>query len=305
MSGNIVLEQYLLELENRLKALGPSERSKIVYETYQHVLESKQKFPEKTIDEILSDLGPADLLANHHLLDKGQRTFRANKHPFLKWITGIFFGSIAFFCLIIGLLIWKFTPVFKIDEKTQRVVILGGLIDVNGISGKIKVGDTYQFVQNKYTNQFNGSMDIPKEEFDELIVNFKSGTIDIRSSLNSTLSWDCQLELPPNKDFVNVGTDIVEIDLEKTGGSSCQIEVPPHLKLTVDGKEGQVTLTEPDNDSFVEIKNGNVALSPNPELDYKYDLKVDNGTIGEFFNSENDSAIEIRVNITNGSILRN
>lgn len=296
------LENYLYQLEKSLKDVGPVDRSKIILENHQHIIEAREKFPEKSLKEILDDLGPASKVANHYLLDRGLKTYRPNKHPFLKWFSIMFLGSVGLIMATILVVIWKFTPLFKVDEKNQRIIILGGLIDVNGVSGRIKMGDQYQFIQNKYTNQFDGTLEVLKDEFDELVINFKSGSIDLKTNFARKLSWDCKLENPPTKEFINMNNDIIEIDLEKTGGASCLIEVPKDLKLTVDGEDAQVGLMEPEFDAYIDIDNGQVSVSPNPEVDYKYDVSVKNGMSDKFISSKKADAYELKIHIENGKI---
>lgn len=305
MIENKMLDNYLYDLEKALNDVRPAERAQIILENQQHILEAREKFPEKSLNDILNDLGSAQKVANHYLLDRGLKTYKPTRHPFLKWFSIMFLGSVGLLMATILVVIWKFTPLFKVDEKSQRIIILGGLIDVNGISGKIKVGDQYQFIQNKYTNQFDGALDVPKNEFDELVINFKSGSIDLKTNFNRKLSWDCKLEKPPGQDFININNDIIEIDLEKTGGSSCILEVPTDLKLTLDGEDAQVSLIEPEYDTYIDIDNGNVSVSPNPEVEYTYDLRVKNGTAPKGNSSIKQDAYEIKVYVENGIISLN
>src|SRR5690606_31582458 len=127
--------------------------------------------------------------------------------------------------------------------------------------------------------QFNGALDVNKDEFDELVITLKNGTLDIKTSLDRRLIWDCKMERPPGEDFIEMATDIIAIDMEKSGGANCELVVPPELKLTITGEEGQITLTEPEFDSYLEIGSGNVLIRPGPELNYKYNLNVKNGHV--------------------------
>jgi hypothetical protein len=299
------LENYLYQLEKALKDVRPSERSQIILENKEHIIEARQKYPDKSMGQILTDLGAPEKVANHYLLDRGLKTYKPNRHPFLKWFSIMFLGSMALMMITVLVMVWKFTPLFKIDEKKQRIIILGGLIDVNGISGKIKVGDHYQFVPNKFTNQFNGTLDVPRVDFDELVINFESGSLDFKTNMERKLTWDCKLERPPGQEFINMSKDVIEMDLKKSGGASCTIEVPIVLKLTLDGDDAQISLIEPEFDSFIEIKNGLVQLQMNPEVEYKYDLSVKNGKAPRPKSSTSDGAYEVRVNLESGSITKN
>lgn len=300
---NKKLHDYLFKLEKHLSDLSPSDRSKIILDIENHIEDSLRKYSDKSLDQILEDLGSAERVANHYRLDRGLKTFKPNRHPILKWFSITFLGSIGLFLIFILTLIWKFTPVFEVDEKNQRVTILGGLIDINGTSGKIKVGDEYKFVDSKFTNHFEGSIDFPKDVYDELVINFKSGQLNLNTASEAKLSWSCKLETPPNEEFMDRNKGVVIINLENYEGIDCDIQVPPDVKLTVDAKEGQVTLTDAEYDSYIELANGLVYFNYNPEVDYSYDIKVKNGTVSrDFISSGAKEAYEVKIYIENGKV---
>ena len=304
MKDQTLLEHYLKELEETLKELNPSQRAKIIHETHEHLHQVRQNYPDKSIAQILEDLGPAEKLGNHHLLDNNLKTYKPKRSPLIKWLSIGFVGSISAFFIFIIVLVFKFSPLYQLDEEKQRLIILGGLIDFNMGSGQYKVFDQYQFVpNNNFSNQFNGSIDVPRQEFDELVIIFKSGTLDIKTSVDRRLMWNCKLEKAPGEDFINMGKDIIDIDLEKTGGANCEILIPSELKLTIQGDSGQINLTEPEYDTFIELTNGNTIIRPSPEIEYKYNLKVKNGTVDKVpASTDNPDAYEIRVNTDNGKI---
>ena len=303
MEKQKILNNYLFELEKSLMDIGPVDRSNIVVEIHEHIQEALQKYPEQSISEILNDLGHPQKVANHYRLNKGLKLFKPARHPILKWLSISFISMFAFSLLFIGVLVWKFTPVFELDEDKGKVILLGGLIDINTISGKAKIMDQYHFSENNYTNQFDGSIDFPRSETDEVVVNFNSGIFNFTTADTDKLSWNCKLDTPPTKDFLNQG-DTVEIDLEDFEGANCDIQIPSNLKLTVDGKDAKITVTDSEFDTYIEMKNGQVHFSPNPEVDYNYELKVKNGTMDKFNSIESKDAFEIKIFIENGSILK-
>lgn len=272
-------------------------------EIEQHIEEALEKYSDKTLGNILEDLGSPERVANHYRLDRGLKTFKPDRHPIFKWLSITFLGSIGLFLVFMLTLVWKFTPVFEVDEKNQRVVILGGLIDINATSGKMKIMDEYKFVDNKFTNHFDGSIDFPREEYDELVINFKSGILNLSTSPDAKLTWNCKLEVEPNEDFMDRNKGVVVINLENYEGVDCEIGVPSEVKLTVDGKDAQISVSDAEFDTYIEIENGSVFFNYNPEVDYSYDLKVENGTVAPDFTSSNEKdAYETKIYIDNGSI---
>ncbi|MEX1100260.1 MAG: hypothetical protein WEB87_07530, partial [Bacteriovoracaceae bacterium] len=262
---NDQLELYLYELEKSLKDFSPSSRAKIILENHTHINEAKEKFPDKSLSAILDDLGPAQTVANHYRLDSGFKTYKPKKHPFLKWMSITIMGSFALFLIFAGLLVWKFTPLAKFDEENQRMILLGGLIDINGTSGKIKVFDQYQFVENRFSNQFDGAFELTPD-MNEIIVNFESGILNFKTTTSRKASWNCKLQIPPGKDIISMPPNALEINLEAYGGGSCDIEIPVDATLTAFGKDAQITLLDPLFDLFVEFENGSINFSPNPEV---------------------------------------
>ena len=296
------LEQYLFELEKSISDFPPSLKAKVISEINVHIQESLEKYPDKNISQILDDLGPASKVANHYRLDSGFKTFKPNKHPFWRFITIAFISSIAVFALSIGILVWKFTPVIKIDEDKQRFMLFGGLIDINGKSGKIKVFDQYKFVENKYRNEFEGSYTMESNQ-DEILINFNSGKIDLVNSVDRNIKWSCKLENPPTKDIIAFKNDSVKLNLDEFGGGSCKLEIPIEMKVQLDGLEGEVTLKEPEYDIFVDMDNGAVNFIHAPEVEYTYSLRLKNGPQIRFpDNSSDPNAYEIQLELKNGTL---
>jgi hypothetical protein len=282
--------------------LSPVDRSLILLEINTHIEDSLAKFPEQGLKQILEDLGDASKVANHYRLNKGLGLFKPDRHPIIKWLSITFITTFSLFLLFIAILVWKFTPVFELDEKKGKIVLLGGLVDINSTSGKVKIMDQYHFAENNYSNQFDGAIDFPKEETDELVVNFKTGLFNFTNSIDGKLSWNCKLDTPPTDDFINISSESVEMDLERFEGANCDIKVPINTKLTVDGKSATINITDGEFDTFIEIDNGLIKFSPNPEVDYSYDLKVTKGTIDEFNSIEGPDAYEVKIFIENGMI---
>lgn len=296
------LEQYLFELEKSISDFPPSLKAKVISEINVHIQESLEKFPDKNISQILDDLGPATKVANHYRLDSGFKTFKPNKNPVWKFITIAFLGSVVVFALSIGILVWKFTPVIKIDEDKQRFMLFGGLIDINGKSGKIKVFDQYKFVDNKYRNEFEGAYEMENNQ-DELLIHFNSGKLDLVNSEDKNIRWNCKLEKAPTDDIIAFKDDSIKLNLDNYGGGSCELQIPIDTKVQLEGLEGEVTLKEPEYDIFVDMDNGAINFIHAPEVEYTYSLRVQNGPKISFpDNSADPNAYEIQLELKNGSL---
>jgi hypothetical protein len=180
-------------------------------------------------------------------------------------------------------------------------MLLGGLIDINGQSGRMKIFDQYQFVGNNFTNQFNGEYELTADQ-DEVILNFQEGIFNIKNSKNQKVTWDCKLQDAPKDEIVDPDKDALSLNFQKFNGS-CDIEIPLDSKVTIDGGNGQITFDSPQYDLFTELQNGTIKIIPNTEVEYKFDIQVENGSQPTDLKSSNDKdAFEINIQLNNGSV---
>lgn len=285
-------DSYLQQIEDHLKDLPVLVRSKIILEVSEHI---------QTIgsEELQSALHMANLKRSEHgytpYVEKKEFSFFKF---FMKGTLIMSFVSVIF----VSFLVWKFTPLFHVDEKTNRIVILGGLIDINGEAGKVKVFDQYQYSDSNFSDDFTANFTL-NEEQDEVILEFQSGSFQLSTSAGSSFNLDCKLASPPDKKIISEKDDFIKIDLTQIQGSSCKLEVPEDKKITLEGEDAEIKLISPRFNSYTEITNGKVAITPAIETDYQFDLEVKEGYLGEFESSDDPEAFEIRVQIDNGSII--
>lgn len=222
------------------------------------------------------------------------------KMSFLRWLLLVFFGSQVLFIIGIIILAIKFTPIIKVDEEKNHVTLLGGLIDINGQSGRIKIFDQYQFVENTFSNEFIGDFELTSD-IDEVLLNFSEGIYRFRNSKDQKVYWSCKLESLPTDEIVQFETGTLSLNLKKYQGS-CDIEIPLDSKLTISGKNGQVILDKPQYDLFTELENGTIKMITNRGIGYKFDVTVDNGISRQDLRSSSDpNAYEINIQLENGS----
>lgn len=288
--------EYLQEVESYLVDLEVIQRSKILTDSYQELL-----------GKDLTDLKPALEYANEKRMQNGFIEYKPKKKVS---IVGLFFKfSAVMFLLFLGFLsflVWKFTPIIQVDEESNRVVILGGLIDIDGKAGKLKVGDEYHFSHESFTNDFQASVSL-NESQDEVLVNFTSGSFNLKTSEDENFVLDCKLASPPGPDLIAQEDELVKIDFSKIEGLNCALAVPIDKRLTIEGKHGSIMVPAPEYNLYVELENGKVYISPGDEVDYKFSLNIaneDNGFIGDFESSDNDTAYEIRINLDDGAIIK-
>ena len=284
--------EYLKRVEEYLVDLSIVDKSKILLEVNNEVQEKE-----------LKELEEPQILANKKRENYGFIPFKIKK-PFSLFALFLKLTALmtVFFVIAIGGVVWKFYPFFKIDEEKNRVIILGGLIDIDGEAGKYKVLDEYHFSKDHFTNDLQATLAL-EDDMDEILVNFQSGSFTLANSKTNELKIDCKLASPAPQDMIMQSEEVVRINFNEIKGLSCQLNIPEDRKLSLDGKEGAITIKSPEFNNYIELENGKVLIYPESEIDYKYFLNVKNGFVGEFNSVETESAYEIQVNLENGSII--
>jgi hypothetical protein len=244
-------------------------------------------------------LGGPRGLANTILLH-----YKLPLHPARTLEQSVFFIlGIGFltFTLLISALWWKFTPIFTV--KDDRVQILGGLIDIDQQLGQVKIGDDYEYSDSQFKNVFEGSYEIPPDLVEDVQIEFDRGQMEITYSSDEKIVWNCRVTAEPSEGFIRQEKDLVVMNLKSVGGTDCSIKVPGRLKYTITGDAGKIDIIAPVNDTFVQLGNGLVEISPDSENNYRFDLKVGQGIVGpEFSQLSQDEGIEIKVELGNGKI---
>jgi hypothetical protein len=159
---NYRLENYLRELDKFLAQIPMAERSDIILELNGHITESLKT---KSIDEVLSALGKPEQVANRYLLERGLQPIPKKKGGCFKWGC---LGVVAFFLVLIlaiVLLVRGFFPLIQVNDKEERVKILGGLIDVDGVKETVKIGGLIDVVDD---NSPVVSKEIPVGDFSKI-----------------------------------------------------------------------------------------------------------------------------------------
>ena len=284
--------EYLKQIEFFLTDLSVMERAKLLSEINGEILEKE-----------LSELQAPIDVANQKRAEHGFVSFVEKKKFSFAALFMKVSALMAILCIgFLSFIVWKFTPILKIDEEKNRVTILGGLIDIDGDAGKFKIFDEYHFSKDSFNNDLQANIALDQDK-DEIIVKFNSGAFTLKNSEDGEFKLDCKLATPAHKDVIQQVEDHVKIDLSKISGATCEFGIPEDKKITLEGKQSHIKIITPIFNSYIDIDSGKVSITPEEEIDYLFNLEVKNGYIGEFESSEAEGAYEIQVNINNGSII--
>lgn len=290
------LEIYLVRLEKALSAISVSERAEIITEIKGHVLEKMEQDPSQKLFQVLNSLGAPEVVAQKYLSDRGisatPKDFSGRS--FVKWVLIGMFSCGALAILMIGLLIWKFTPFVKVDEAAGTVKILGGLIDVK----EKPKGSSFEYTTGKEERIF-GTKSIEANE--TIFINFTNGKLNLSASEDGQVKYDCKMdsEVPATIEKLN---SVLSFDFGKSKGVVCDINLPSDKDVTIVGKNGALEFNSLKNNLKAELVNGMVEITEIENVKYVYDLKTMSGKVDDFVSSQDINAYKIKINVTNGMI---
>ena len=310
------LDEYLSKIESKLKGISVANRSDILLELDSHIKESLSS-GDQSLKTILSALGDPTLVANRYLLAKGAKPVPPKKHT---WLKALGLGTLAVFSLFliaIIMLIKSFSPVLSINEETGRVIVLGGLIDVNGKDSKFSIGKGFINVEgddmdlefNTFEQKFAGTIELKKEA--SLDIRGQNGKLNFQPSPNSALTYRCKVggvggkvkevdiidQKSKDRIVFNMGSNILT-------GAKCSFLVPKALGLNVELGNGKINFENLQQNIFAKINNGKINFEKSPKTAYNFDAQVTTGSIkGLTETDRNSRGYKVDLKIINGKIM--
>lgn len=293
-----LLESYLARLDKCLGPIAISEKADIITEIKSHVLEAIENDASTNMNDALSSLGEPEQVANRYLMERGLKPNRPAKHPIVKWITIGFLGTFGITAFIFLVLIWKFSPLVKVDEEKGHVQILGGLIDVNEKQGKVKIGN--DFVVNSFESEYEGEH--AKSKVNELKIHFTNGELQIFKSEDEEVKYKCKTFGKTDGARPSVLDRRLTIELSKTTAVECDLMIPKDVSVQVEGTNGDINVKHINSNLSINLMNGKIKFKPDENASYKFKSSILNGKSDEFKSSDEKSAYSINFNIVNGVI---
>lgn len=295
------IQDFLNKTEAFLEDMPMDQRKQALEEWKTTFVTYKQTNPGIDFLRLKRLLGGPRGLANMIRI-KHNLPLKGSKAQSTRQAVGVVLGAASlFFLLIIGIFWWKFTPIISVENN--RVQVLGGLIDIDGPLGQVKVGDSFEFSQTQYRNVFEGSYEIPDDSVEDVLLEFDRGQMEISYVEANRLSWDCKISSEPSDGFITQEKELVTISLKRSGGADCTFKLPLRLKYTIAGDAGKVDVIAPANDTFIQLGSGLVTIAPDSEAQYRFDLKVGQGTVDKQFEAlSHEDGIEIKVDLGTGSV---
>lgn len=302
MNNELKIEYYLLQLDRELRVLPISQKADIITEIKSHISAVLEKDPQRPLDTILADLGSPKVVAERYLASKGITPAPAPKTgSWLKWLA---VGTVAFFGFIFlsGLAtIWYLSPIIKVDGNNGRVVLLGGLIDVDKDIGKVKLGGIQIGDSLSESVNVKGEADLTGRHVTMIKIPFNTAKLEVHPAVGQLLTWDCKAPVN-NAQLANVVAGILTLDLETLKMAKCVIGLPLGSASEFTGVNGHMEVEKPTDNLNISLTNGKVNIRPDPARRYDFDVTVKNGLQDFFPHSQAQGAVKVKVDVVNGLV---
>jgi hypothetical protein len=301
MTTDSRLEAYLTALENVLRPFPVSDRAEIVTEIKSHVLSALERDPQASLDSVLTALGEPETVANRYLMERGLQPTKPPISPMVKWIVIGGLGFFAMLLIFIGVMLFHFAPLLKVDGDKEHVSILGGVIDVDGKNGRVRIGGN--IIEDGDQKTFSGNADTTLST--NAVIQFSKGSFEISNTDESKLSWECHTS---GDHELNTPTPVLDkknltIDFGKLKNLNCDFSVPKNLHVDVRGENGSIRVEEPHFNLVTRLTHGKVILQPDSDESYHYALSVKEGKMDQFKSAEKAPSYTIDITVDKGSIV--
>lgn len=284
------LENYLATLDRVLGPIPVSDRADIVMEIKSHVLAALDRDPQASLDSVLEALGPAEVVANRYLIERGLKPSKPPVSPVVKWLVIGFLGTAALVITAIVVLTMHFSPLIRVNEDEERVTLLGGLVEVQG-EGNLRFGAA---------GKFTGESEVAFAPGESVAVAFSNGKIGISTAKGERLEWRCK-GLGSNEPAMEDRNGVKTLNLEDFLGVKCNLKVPKDVKFQLQGNNGKVSLKRPRFSVEAALVNGKVNVTPAEGERYTYEFQVKTG-LADHPPSDTNPKYSLKIAVGNGKI---
>ena len=298
------IENYLSKIEGRLARLPASLRAEKVLEVRQKIEDLLARYPNRSVDTILSEVGSPKKAADRILSAEG-RYVTNGKPSVLKWLLIAFLGGTGLLLAFVAFLIFMFSPIIEINEETGDVSFFGGMVDIQDMNGSFMIGREEVFDGDTNTHRVSTSGHLETDNIRSVIFNFSNGDLKLKGDEGSRLSWSCEVTSKSGRvvGLITEVVDGVEFNLSHYRHSDCTLTVPNGLKFQVIGGNGKGHADGLLSDFSLNLSNGNVKFSPAETSSYVYNLEVTNGVIDDRAVQSQPGGYSVDISVANGRIV--
>ncbi len=226
---------------------------------------------------------------------------RARRGRVLKWLA---IGTVAFFGLIFlsGLTALRYlSPVLSFDEKSGRIVALGGLIELDEELNQMHLGNMQlpRGLQQEST-EYSGEQELSPGRVEKIRVPFNTAKLEVTGTNEKAVRWKCRSMGAGPQPTIAAG--VLNFNLDGLNLAKCSIAIPLGLVAEFVGINGQLNVKDPSDSMTISLVNGKVNIQLDPTLVYDVDVNVKNGLADFFPRSSDKKAIKLSVDVVNGLV---
>ena len=280
------VNQFLQKLESALSHVSVSDRAEILTSVIKQIQEKIAQ--QQPVDQILQSLGDPYFIAQKEV---SSRSIPFNGNPGKSTTKKLFLGSIIAFLLIIGGASWfisTFFPIFKMDEKEQRIELFGGRFQFD-------LGDStsYSFQTNQITadGEKFGNMkgQIPKGDATQFSFKGINGVFAFRNHDGESIVYDCEYK---TKDalfdqnafesfFIKEGSDEIKFSFDEgLLKIRCDFDIPNHIDtFSAEITNGKLDFYTSNSSLKGSVSNGQIRHWYNPNQNYSIKTDIQNGAV--------------------------
>lgn len=215
----------------------------------------------------------------------------------VKWLVIGFLGSLGLIFTFVIVLVLMFSPVIRVDEPKGKVVILGGLIEINGK----KFEQSKEDVTPKTELASQLDVDLKGLNINSVFLAFNAGDLIIKTSADGVLKMNCETALPLQG---KIEKEQYVVDLSSAEGLKCSVAIPEKMNTSIKGVNGKVTIEAPRFDLQVKMVNAKMSFIPANGIDYKFNNSVGYGTMDQFVSSDKKEAFKVSLSLVNGALTK-
>jgi hypothetical protein len=231
------IQDFIAKVERELEDLPLEDKQKGLLELKEKLNLYHQRFPQRKVEETKFALGGVKQAANMIRFEKYYPLRNVPRQTAQKMLLAFLAFSFLSFAALISFLWWKFTPLYQ--ENEEKIVVLGGLIEVDRQLGQLKVGDSFDYGTANYNNIFEGSFEVPQNATEDITLEFDKGQFEFSFSADSRISWNCKVAAEPSDSFIRQESELVLISLKGIGGADCTFKLPSRVKYIITGESGK------------------------------------------------------------------
>ncbi|MGE0525894.1 MAG: hypothetical protein AB7G93_17160 [Bdellovibrionales bacterium] len=302
MNQDLKIEHYLLQLDRELGGLSIGDRAEAITEMKARIREMHNKNPQRDVSDVLLEVGSPRQVAETLLAARGA-TYVPPKRP-TRWMRWVFVSVLAMFafCFISAMiLIWYLSPLISIDSERGRLVLLGGLVDVDEDLGRVKIGDLVVNNALKKGVPIAGEQDLSGQDVKLIKIPFNTAKLALKSSPGARLSWNCRAA-EAREPQVTIDGGMLTLNLDAIQIARCAILLPSGPETRIEGVNGRLKVEGPRDDLSISLNNGKVQVEPDPSKVYDFEVSVKNGLQDFFPRSNRKDAVKVKINVVNGVV---